>query len=79
MNISAVYQQFVFDFRGRLIDCHQPTGPNRTHTEMFAWVKEYFMRDDDFKPPVYLQHHGKLTFITSIVLLLTFALYPFFT
>lgn len=49
-------------FRGRLIDCHQPTGPNCTHPEMFAWVKDYFMKDDDFKPPVYLQHHGKLIF-----------------
>ncbi|GIY07727.1 zinc finger-containing ubiquitin peptidase 1 [Caerostris extrusa] len=42
----------------RLIDCHQPTGPNGTHPEMFGWVKEYFARDEEFKPPVYLQHHG---------------------
>ncbi|KFM75962.1 Zinc finger with UFM1-specific peptidase domain protein, partial [Stegodyphus mimosarum] len=47
-----------FRIRGRLIDCHQPTGPNGTHPEMFAWVKEYFTSEDEFKPPVYLQHHG---------------------
>ncbi|XP_054718999.1 zinc finger-containing ubiquitin peptidase 1-like [Uloborus diversus] len=47
-----------FRIRGQLIDCHQPTGPNGTHPEMFAWVKEYFMKDEEFKPPVYLQHHG---------------------
>ncbi|PRD29576.1 UNVERIFIED_CONTAM: zinc finger with UFM1-specific peptidase domain protein [Trichonephila clavipes] len=47
-----------FRIRARLIDCHQPTGPNGTHPEMFAWVKEYFTKDEEFKPPVYLQHHG---------------------
>ncbi|GIX96141.1 hypothetical protein CDAR_46281 [Caerostris darwini] len=47
-----------FRIRARLIDCHQPTGPNGTHPEMFGWVKEYFARDEEFKPPVYLQHHG---------------------
>lgn len=47
-----------FRIRGRLIDCHQPTGPNGTHPEMFAWVKDYFTTEDEFKPPVYLQHHG---------------------
>ncbi|GFT01299.1 zinc finger-containing ubiquitin peptidase 1 [Nephila pilipes] len=47
-----------FRIKARLIDCHQPTGPNGTHPEMFAWVKEYFTKDEEFKPPVYLQHHG---------------------
>ncbi|KAF8777998.1 Zinc finger-containing ubiquitin peptidase 1 [Argiope bruennichi] len=47
-----------FRIRARLIDCHQPTGPNGTHPEMFQWVKGYFTKDEEFKPPVYLQHHG---------------------
>lgn len=33
---------------------------------MFAWVKDYFMKDDDFKPPVYLQHHGMLIYLRYI-------------
>ncbi|XP_076373401.1 zinc finger-containing ubiquitin peptidase 1-like isoform X2 [Tachypleus tridentatus] len=47
-----------FHIRCQLIDFHQPTGPNGTHSEMFIWVKNYFSKEEDFKVPLYLQHHG---------------------
>ncbi|XP_013776514.2 zinc finger with UFM1-specific peptidase domain protein-like [Limulus polyphemus] len=47
-----------FHIRCQLIDFHQPTGPNGTHPEMFMWVKNYFSKEEDFKVPLYLQHHG---------------------
>uniref|UniRef100_A0A2L2YQB0 Zinc finger-containing ubiquitin peptidase 1 n=1 Tax=Parasteatoda tepidariorum TaxID=114398 RepID=A0A2L2YQB0_PARTP len=55
-----------FRIRGRLIDCHEPTGPNGTHPELFSWVKGYFMKEEEFKPPVYLQHHGHSRTIIGI-------------
>ncbi|XP_058796187.1 zinc finger-containing ubiquitin peptidase 1-like isoform X2 [Phymastichus coffea] len=44
--------------RCQLVDFHRPTSSDGSHPEMFKWVLRYFQRDDDFKPPLYLQHQG---------------------
>ncbi|XP_039287859.1 zinc finger-containing ubiquitin peptidase 1 isoform X1 [Nilaparvata lugens] len=44
--------------RCQLVDFHRPTSPNGSHPELFNWVLEYFQANDDFKPPLYLQHQG---------------------
>jgi hypothetical protein len=40
------------------VDFHRPTSPDGSHPELFNWVLEYFQKNDDFKPPLYLQHQG---------------------
>ncbi|XP_031787224.1 zinc finger-containing ubiquitin peptidase 1 isoform X3 [Nasonia vitripennis] len=44
--------------RCQLVDFHRPTSSDGGHPEMFKWVLHYFQRNDDFKPPLYLQHQG---------------------
>ncbi|XP_011495521.1 PREDICTED: zinc finger with UFM1-specific peptidase domain protein-like [Ceratosolen solmsi marchali] len=44
--------------RCQLVDFHRPTNPDGGHPQMFKWVLQYFQRNDDFKPPLYLQHQG---------------------
>ncbi|XP_064628729.1 zinc finger-containing ubiquitin peptidase 1-like isoform X2 [Lineus longissimus] len=41
-----------------LVDFHAPSGTDGTHPRMFEWVHDYFKKKDDFKAPLYLQHHG---------------------
>lgn len=45
-------------YRCQLVDFHKPTSPDGGHPEMFKWVHQYFMKSDDFKLPLYLQHQG---------------------
>uniref|UniRef100_T1JK96 Zinc finger-containing ubiquitin peptidase 1 n=1 Tax=Strigamia maritima TaxID=126957 RepID=T1JK96_STRMM len=47
-----------FRVRGQLVDFHRPTTDDGTHPELFHWILEYFQKQDDFKPPIYLQHQG---------------------
>jgi hypothetical protein len=49
----------------QLVDFHRPTSPDGGHPQMFKWVLQYFQRNDDFKPPLYLQHQG-IIFLTHI-------------
>ncbi|XP_074650837.1 zinc finger-containing ubiquitin peptidase 1-like [Tubulanus polymorphus] len=42
----------------QLVDFHAPTNQDGTHPRMFEWVRDYFKIASDFKPPLYLQHHG---------------------
>ncbi|XP_014236761.1 zinc finger with UFM1-specific peptidase domain protein-like isoform X2 [Trichogramma pretiosum] len=42
----------------QLMDFHRPTSPNGSHPEMFKWLLNYFQKEEDFKPPLYLQHQG---------------------
>ncbi|XP_070691376.1 zinc finger-containing ubiquitin peptidase 1 isoform X2 [Pempheris klunzingeri] len=55
--------------RARIIDFHQPTGPNNTHPQLFDWVSQYFRQSSRSSrlpprlihtslPPLYLQHQG---------------------
>lgn len=44
--------------KGQLVDFHRPTGHEGTHPELFQWVLDYFQKQEDFKPPLYLQHQG---------------------
>ncbi|KAG8039495.1 hypothetical protein G9C98_008138 [Cotesia typhae] len=44
--------------RCQLVDFHRPTSPDGSHPEMFQWVLQYFQKNDEFKPPLYLQHQG---------------------
>ncbi|XP_071955252.1 zinc finger-containing ubiquitin peptidase 1-like [Antedon mediterranea] len=56
--------------RCKLIDFHKPAGPNRTHPQLFDWIKQYFgsslalgslfnkMAICSNKLPLYLQHEG---------------------
>lgn len=48
------------------MDFHQPTDADGSHPEMFSWVLRYFQRQDDFKPPLYLQHQGHSRTIVGI-------------
>ncbi|XP_022917163.1 zinc finger-containing ubiquitin peptidase 1-like [Onthophagus taurus] len=54
--------------RCQLIDFHRPTGPGGTHPELFAWVLNYFENclQQDFTPPLYLQHQGHSRTIMGI-------------
>ena len=49
----------AFLFRCKLLDFHNPSGPQGTHTKLFEWVKQYYEKPGVFKPPLYLQHQGK--------------------
>ncbi|KAK5892855.1 hypothetical protein CesoFtcFv8_013204 [Champsocephalus esox] len=52
----------------RIIDFHQPTGPDNSHPQLFDWVKQYFQSSRSGRlpprliqtsmPPLYLQHQG---------------------
>lgn len=42
----------------KMIDFHRPTRSDGCHPELFNWVLQYFQKNDDFKPPLYLQHQG---------------------
>jgi hypothetical protein len=42
------------------VDFHRPTSADGSHPELFNWVLEYFQKNDDFKPPLYLQHQGMI-------------------
>ncbi|XP_065339015.1 zinc finger-containing ubiquitin peptidase 1-like isoform X2 [Cloeon dipterum] len=44
--------------RCQLVDFHRPTAPDGSHPEMFNWALQYFQKNDEFKPPLYLQHQG---------------------
>ncbi|KAJ8686629.1 hypothetical protein QAD02_022423 [Eretmocerus hayati] len=44
--------------RCQMVDFHKPTSSDGSHPEMFRWVLKYFQKQDDFKPPLYLQHQG---------------------
>lgn len=50
----------------RLLDFHNPSGPNGTHPRLFQWVKAYFEKPASFKPPLYLQHLGHSRTIIGI-------------
>lgn len=50
----------------RLLDFHNPSGPNGTHPKLFEWVKSYFDKSAAFKPPLYLQHQGHSRTIVGI-------------
>ncbi|KAL5010917.1 hypothetical protein ScPMuIL_013222 [Solemya velum] len=50
----------------RLLDFHNPSGPNGTHPKLFQWVKEYFEQKSAFKPPLYLQHQGHSRTIVGV-------------
>lgn len=52
--------------RCQLIDFHRPTSANGSHPELFNWVLEYFQANDDFKPPLYLQHQGHSRTIVGV-------------
>ena len=46
-------------FRCQLIDFHGPT-KDGFHPVLFEWVRDYFKKDSEYKPPLYLQHQGEL-------------------
>ena len=49
----------IFLFRYLLIDFHRPTSVDgKLHPALFDWVKEYFQKPSEFKPPLYFQHQG---------------------
>ena len=50
----------IYNGRCKLLDFHTPSGPDGTHPKLFQWVKEYFEKPAVFRPPLYLQHQGKL-------------------
>uniref|UniRef100_A0A1B6CYF8 Zinc finger-containing ubiquitin peptidase 1 n=1 Tax=Clastoptera arizonana TaxID=38151 RepID=A0A1B6CYF8_9HEMI len=52
--------------RCELIDFHRPTSASGSHPELFNWVLEYFQANDDFKPPLYLQHQGHSRTIVGV-------------
>ncbi|KAJ9593749.1 hypothetical protein L9F63_014722, partial [Diploptera punctata] len=52
--------------RCQLVDFHRPTSPDGGHPELFNWVLEYFQKNDDFKPPLYLQHQGHSRTIVGV-------------
>lgn len=56
--VAIISQLIYINYRCQLIDFHKPTGPDGTHPELFHWVSEYFQKQEDFKPPLYLQHQG---------------------
>lgn len=45
--------------RCQMIDFHKPSADG-SHQEMFNWVLQYFQKNEDFKPPLYLQHQGNV-------------------
>ncbi|KAK6628059.1 hypothetical protein RUM44_010541 [Polyplax serrata] len=49
-----------------LVDFDRPTGPDGSHPQLFNWVLDYFRKYEDFKPPLYLQHHGHSRTIVGI-------------
>lgn len=51
--------------RCQLADFHRPTSPDGSHPEMFNWVLQYFQKNEEFKPPLYLQHQGRILLICS--------------
>ena len=63
---NHVEYYYVFDVvylivRCKLLDFHRPTHHDGTHPRLFQWVKDYFVKQTGFKPPLYLQHQGKGT------------------
>ncbi|XP_023931543.1 zinc finger with UFM1-specific peptidase domain protein [Lingula anatina] len=50
----------------QLLDFHAPTGPDGTHPKLFEWVRDYFKKTADFKPPLYLQHQGHSRTIVGV-------------
>lgn len=65
-------------FSSRIIDFHRPTGPADTHPLLFDWVRQYFSQSSRSTklpprltstslPPLYLQHHGKVTIVKSLI------------
>ncbi|KAL4233294.1 hypothetical protein ACF0H5_007978 [Mactra antiquata] len=50
----------------KLLDFHNPSGPNGTHPKLFEWVKHYFEKTAAFKPPLYLQHQGHSRTIVGV-------------
>lgn len=50
----------------QLVDFHQPTDPDGSHPELFSWVLQYFQRQEEFKPPLYLQHQGHSRTIAGV-------------
>ncbi|KAG8234327.1 hypothetical protein J437_LFUL013067 [Ladona fulva] len=55
-----------FRIRCQLVDFHRPTSSDGSHPEMFNWVLQYFQKNDDFKPPLYLQHQGHSRTIVGV-------------
>jgi len=51
-----------------LVDFHKPSGPDKTHPLLFAWVKAYFKKDRpaDKAYPLYFQHQGHSRTIIGI-------------
>ncbi|XP_071439130.1 zinc finger-containing ubiquitin peptidase 1-like [Hetaerina americana] len=52
--------------RCQLVDFHRPTSVDGSHPEMFSWVFQYFQKNDEFKPPLYLQHQGHSRTIVGV-------------
>lgn len=52
--------------KSQMIDFHRPTGADGGHPDMFNWVLQYFQKNEDFKPPLYLQHQGILNIVIDI-------------
>lgn len=47
-----------FRIRVQLLDFHVPSAPDGGHPALFQWVLDYFQKQEEFKPPIYLQHQG---------------------
>ncbi|XP_049853497.1 zinc finger-containing ubiquitin peptidase 1-like isoform X1 [Schistocerca gregaria] len=52
--------------RCQLVDFHRPTSADGSHPELFGWVLEYFQKNEEFKPPLYLQHQGHSRTIVGV-------------
>ncbi|XP_066994665.2 zinc finger-containing ubiquitin peptidase 1 [Anabrus simplex] len=52
--------------RCQLVDFHRPTSPDGSHPDLFNWVLEYFQKNEEFKPPLYLQHQGHSRTIVGV-------------
>lgn len=67
LRISLLILPFCFlQSRCLLVDFDRPTGPDGSHPQLFNWVLDYFRKYEDFKPPLYLQHHGHSRTIVGI-------------
>lgn len=54
---SVLLSPILHDPRCQLIDVHRPSADG-LHHKMFDWIRNYFRKNENFKPPLYLQHQG---------------------
>lgn len=57
-------------FRCTLMDVHYPSSDG-FHHKMFDWIRNYYENNNNFKPPLYLQHEGHSRTVIGIEILKT--------